>query len=54
MRGLGFTDYMLHDLDDRARRRALDALRATIVAHDDTGQGVLYPSATRVITAHRS
>jgi SAM-dependent methyltransferase len=53
VRGLGFTEFMLRDLDDDARTRALAALRATIVAHD-TGDGVLYPSATWIIGAVRT
>ena len=51
--GLGFVDYLLKGLDAPARTQALDALRATIVAHDTT-QGVLYPSAVWIIRAHRT
>jgi SAM-dependent methyltransferase len=50
--GLGFTDFMLRDLDDGARAAALDELHATIDAHA-TVDGVLYPSATWVVTATR-
>jgi len=53
VRGLGFTGSMLQGLDDEARTGALDALRATIVAHD-TGDGVLYPSATWIVGARRT
>jgi hypothetical protein len=53
VRGFGFVDYLLKGLDAPARTQALDALRATIVAHDTT-QGVLYPSAARIIQAHRA
>jgi hypothetical protein len=52
VRGLGFTEFMLGDLDDRSRGRALDALRATIDAHA-TPEGVLFPSATWIIRARR-
>ena len=53
VRGLGFTEFMLRDLDDDARTRALAALRGTIAAHE-TGDGVLYPSATWIIGARRT
>ena len=53
VRGMGFTQYLLRDLDHHPRARALEALRATIVAHD-TAQGVLYPSAAWIIRAHRA
>jgi SAM-dependent methyltransferase len=52
VRGLSFTDWMLQGLDDTARAGALDALRATIDAHD-TGQGVVYPSAVWIVSARR-
>lgn len=35
VRGQGFTEFMLGDLDDDGRTRALDALRATIVEAPD-------------------
>ncbi len=50
--GLGFTRFMLSGLDDDGRERAMDALRATTVAHE-TDEGVLYPSAAWIITARR-
>jgi SAM-dependent methyltransferase len=49
---LGFSKWMLDSLDDAGRRRALDALRRTIDAHD-TGTGVLYESAAWIVTARR-
>jgi hypothetical protein len=52
VRGLGFTEFMLRDLDDHARARALDDLRTSIDAHE-TDEGVLYPSATWIISATR-
>jgi SAM-dependent methyltransferase len=51
--GLGFARFMLQGLDDDARARALDALRATIDDHA-TDEGVLYPSAVWIITARRA
>jgi SAM-dependent methyltransferase len=53
VRGLGFTEFMLRDLDDRARARALDDLRASIGAHE-TDEGVLYPSAMWILSAKRA
>jgi len=49
--GQGFAKNLLGDLDDDARARALEALQATIDAHE-TPDGVLYPSAVWIITAH--
>lgn len=49
---LGLLGWMLEGLDDDGRGRALDALRATIVAHD-TDEGVVYPSPTWIISARR-
>lgn len=49
---LGLLGWMLEGLDDDGRGRALDALRATIVAHD-TDECVVYPSATWIISARR-
>jgi SAM-dependent methyltransferase len=43
--------WMLEDLDDDRRRRALDALRTSIAAHTEEG-GVFYASATWIIQAH--
>lgn len=51
--GQGFTQGLLRDVDDATRARALDALRATLAAHE-TPQGVLYPSATWMVTARRA
>jgi SAM-dependent methyltransferase len=53
VRGIGFTEGMLRDLDDEARAQALDALRATIAAHA-TDDGVLYGSATWIVRAQRA
>ena len=41
---------MLADLDEGAKARALDNLRATIAAHE-TPDGVVFRSAAWVITA---
>jgi SAM-dependent methyltransferase len=49
---LGLLGWMLDSLDDRARASATAALRATIEAHETPG-GVLYDSATWIITARR-
>jgi SAM-dependent methyltransferase len=43
--------WMLEDLDESGRRRALDALRTSIAAHTEEG-GVFYASATWIIQAH--
>jgi SAM-dependent methyltransferase len=51
VRGLGFTQGMLDALDDGGRARALDALRASIASHT-TSEGVRYPSAAWLVTAH--
>jgi SAM-dependent methyltransferase len=47
---LGFTRFMVQDLDDRRRAEALAALRAAMVAHDHD-RGVEFGSATWLITA---
>ncbi len=47
---VGLSGWMLEGLDEAGRARALDALRATIAAHD-TGHGVIYDSAAWIITA---
>jgi SAM-dependent methyltransferase len=52
VRGLGFTGFMLRDLDDEGRASALAALRASIEAHE-TPDGVLYASAAWIVTARR-
>jgi SAM-dependent methyltransferase len=46
-----FFGWMLNDLDDSSRSRALDALRATITAHHEAGHGVCYDSATWIVRA---
>jgi SAM-dependent methyltransferase len=51
--GLGFTRGMLRGLNDTDRARALEQLRATMVAHD-TGDGVVFGSSAWIITAHRT
>ena len=49
---LGLTDWMLRDADDATRARAVDALRATMAAHEGPA-GVTFGSAAWVITAAR-
>ena len=49
---LGQLGWMLHGLDDAGRARALEALRVTASAHE-TGAGVVFDSATWIITATR-
>jgi SAM-dependent methyltransferase len=49
---LGLAGWMLDGLDDAGRRRALDALRATIADHC-TEAGVAFDSATWLIQARR-
>lgn len=49
-RSTGVTRGMLQGLDDADRARALEALRATMVAHD-TGDGVVFGSGTWLISA---
>lgn len=53
VRTLGFTRWMLRDLDDGTRRRALAALRRTIDAHE-TSDGVTYASAAWIVTGVRA
>ena len=48
---LGYTAFMLRNLDETTRAHARAALRTTIDAHT-TEDGVLYPSAAWIITAH--
>ena len=48
----GLLGWMLGGLDDAGRGRALENLRATVIAHD-TGHGVFYQSATWLICASR-
>lgn len=47
---LGLTRGLVHDLDDDARARALDAVRQ-LIAERDTGDGVLFGSSAWLITA---
>ncbi|MFI8262391.1 class I SAM-dependent methyltransferase [Streptomyces sp. NPDC085665] len=49
---LGMLGWMLDGLDERDRRRAVDALRSTLTAHE-SGTGVLYASAAWIIRATR-
>lgn len=51
--GQGFARGLLRDADDAIRAQALDALRTTLAAHE-TPEGVLYPSATWIVTARRA
>lgn len=43
--------WMLNDLEDSDRTRALEALRATITTHHEPGRGVCYDSATWIVRA---
>jgi SAM-dependent methyltransferase len=52
MAGMGYSQYLLRDLDDSARSRALTDLRASVETHH-TDHGVLYPSAAWIIAARR-
>lgn len=45
---------LIADLDPRVRERALERLRADVVAHHDRERGVGYPSACWLITARRT
>lgn len=49
---LGLMGWMLEGLDDSGRARALDALHATMVAHE-TADGVLFDSAAWITEATR-
>ena len=49
---LGLLGWMLEDLDDNGRARALEALRSTIAA-DETPDGVIFDSAIWIIRATR-
>jgi len=49
---LGLLGWMLEDLDDDGRARAIDALRSTMAAHE-TATGVIFDSAIWVIRAKR-
>jgi SAM-dependent methyltransferase len=50
---LGLLGWMLHGLDEAGQARALEALRATVKAHEGA-QGVTYGSATWITTARKS
>lgn len=50
---VGLLGWMLHDLDDDGRSRALDQLRSSLAAHESS-EGVLYGSAAWTITATRA
>lgn len=50
---LGFLGWMLQGLDAAGRSRAADALHTTLAAHE-TDHGVVYRSATWLVTANRS
>jgi SAM-dependent methyltransferase len=49
---LGFSRFLLRDLDPRARERALASLRAGVEAHL-ADEGVVYPSAVWIVSARR-
>jgi hypothetical protein len=49
---IGFAGWMLDGLDEAGWARALDALRATLTAHEQAG-GVTYDSAAWHITARK-
>jgi hypothetical protein len=50
---LGLMGWMLHGLDDAGTTRAVDGLRAAMVAHE-TDDGVVFGSAAWTITATRT
>ena len=50
---LGLMGWMLQGLDETGRRRAMDALRATMAAHE-TGDGVVLGSAAWTVRATRA
>jgi SAM-dependent methyltransferase len=52
VRTTGFTHGMLNGLDETVTARALDALRATLLAHD-SDEGVLFDSSAWLIQARR-
>ena len=49
---LGVAGWMMQGLDDAGRAKAIGDLRASLAAHE-TADGVLYDSATWIITARR-
>ena len=50
---LGLTSWMLEGLDHAGRAQALDALRASLAAHE-TGAGVRYESAAWIVIARKT
>ena len=52
MSRLGIVEGLTQELDDAARQHALDALRATVVAHE-SADGVLFGASAWLITARR-
>lgn len=52
LHALGLVRFLLADLDDDARARALADLRRSVEAHEGP-DGVCYPSATWIVTAAR-
>jgi hypothetical protein len=50
---LGLLGWMLQALDEPGHQRALDALRASVRAHE-TAEGVTYGSATWIVTARKA
>lgn len=50
---LGFLGWMLAGTDDATRARAIEALHATVTAHE-SADGVTYRSATWLVSARRS
>jgi hypothetical protein len=50
--GMGFTEFMVRELDAARRAAALAELRASIARHAGA-DGVVYPSATWIVTARR-
>jgi len=49
---LGVSGWMLEGLDENGRRRAVEALRSSLVVHE-TPEGVRYDSAAWLVTAVR-
>jgi SAM-dependent methyltransferase len=49
---LGLFGWLVNRLDEGGRARALDALRATLTAHQ-TDQGVAYDSSVWIVTGHK-
>jgi hypothetical protein len=49
---VGVAGWMMDGLDEVGRARAIGDLRASLAAHE-TARGVLYDSATWIVTARR-